>query len=649
MMICWAGMANACWGRVGSFLFGDSLPAGKAPVAMPDFHKCFRRLEANRTTYNLYNDSIFLIKDHDQWVSFFRRRALKNHQLFAANKVIISEVLDYFKQDRRQIPQEAYSSLLHGLHRLFAEDKMDPFLGNEFADILMDYYDSGLCPDSLNYRGVVDYYKGGFYWEMYNQGQDTTFLDKSYDYFRRPLFEDRYKSPSYIETSLIALENMTVTNWLVKKKQTIEEYMEYIAEMKALLDQPERPTRIISEEDYKTYENLLKHTEERLVRNVYLADTTVMEKHTADSLMRVLVKRNLSDPKLSDLSYSRTLLMQMKLGQLTAKQAVVKMDSIYNRMRMRFYQKRFTPSQLREVLMPFTNYFYINDEADISFAQKRKRVKRLAHDIVEIYHRRNDQQGNNNYVRYLNFYASYPRAIKYLTERERIHYLNELNVATQVTTYAHSKHVSMIAETLMKGILKYQPELLVGALGDADARQVRKHRKKYIEFIHDAGMYHDLGKNSIVTVVNNDYRPLTDKEFAIIKTHPQLGVEKLEVAPSLYKQYHDTTLGHHKWYNGKGGYPDSFDNTKSPVRIMIDIVTLSDCMQAATERIGRNYKGEKTFDTVMGEFRRDAGVRYNPDLVHLIDAHPDLASQLAELINDGWVEIYYDIYSRFIK
>ena len=125
-----------------------------------------------------------------------------------------------------------------------------------------------------------------------------------------------------------------------------------------------------------------------------------------------------------------------------------------------------------------------------------------------------------------------------------------------------------------------------------------------------------------------------------------MGMEYLDLAPSLQK-YKDTTLGHHKWYNGKGGYPDSFDNTKSPKRILIDIITLSDCLQAATERIGRNYKGDKNFDTVMEEFRRDAGVRYNPDLVNLIDEHPDLANKLSELIDDGWVEIYYNIYSQF--
>ncbi len=49
----------------------------------------------------------------------------------------------------------------------------------------------------------------------------------------------------------------------------------------------------------------------------------------------------------------------------------------------------------------------------------------------------------------------------------------------------------------------------------------------------------------------------------------------------------------------------------------------------------------------MAEFRKDAGVRYNPDLVTLIDKHPDLGKKLADLIEDGWIEIYYNIYSHY--
>ena len=207
----------------------------------------------------------------------------------------------------------------------------------------------------------------------------------------------------------------------------------------------------------------------------------------------------------------------------------------------------------------------------------------------------------------------------------------------------------MIARELMEGILEYQPELLKGALGKIRHGKVLLNSKKCLDFIYEAAFYHDIGKNGIISTVNNDYRPLTDEEYAIIKTHPALGAELLKIAPSLYEKYHDTTLGHHKWYNGKGGYPEDFDNTKSPKRILIDIITLSDCMQAATERIGRNYKEGKTFDMVMEEFRKGAGTKYNPDLVKFIDTHDDVAHDLAVLINDAWVDIYFNIYSKFMR
>lgn len=72
-------------------------------------------------------------------------------------------------------------------------------------------------------------------------------------------------------------------------------------------------------------------------------------------------------------------------------------------------------------------------------------------------------------------------------------------------------------------------------------------------------------------------------------------------------------------------------------------------MQAATERIGRNYKEGKTFDMVMEEFRKGAGTKYNPDLVKFIDTHDDVARDLAVLINDAWVDIYFNIYNKFMR
>lgn len=624
-------------------------PMRSDSTEIPDFEKCFRLLEENHRVYNQYNDSIFLFRDHVAWTNFFKRRALKNTQLFLANKEIISTVFDYFRQDREKIPTKAYRLLYDGLQFLYLEEKIDPFLGNDLCDILLDFYRSGRCPEQQNFAGWVDRIKGEFLYHIYTLGKDSDALKQSYMYLKRAINEDRYYSPNPKESWLLALENLTITNWLNYKMQTVEEYYAYVAEFRRLLQLPQT-FQLMSQKTYERLKQQAANADERLVRNVYLADTTIMEKQHADSLMQEIIARNLAKPHLSELSYSRTLMMQVLIGQFTAKEAMKSARKRYRQeFRKRIDNERFDHIELQNVLLPYVNFFYLNDLADVPFRRKRAAVKQMYEDIITIYHHRLDQQTDNSYVKYLNFFATYPRAIKYLKEEERIRYLNELNVATQVTTYAHSVNVAMIARELMEGILEYQPELLKGALGEIRHGKVLLNSKKCLDFIYEAAFYHDIGKNGIISTVNNDYRPLTDEEYAIIKTHPALGAELLKIAPSLYEKYHDTTLGHHKWYNGKGGYPEDFDNTKSPKRILIDIITLSDCMQAATEHIGRNYKEGKTFDMVMEEFRKGAGTKFNPDLVKFIDTHDDVAHDLAVLINDAWVDIYFNIYSKFMR
>lgn len=613
---------------------------------IPDFKRCFEILSKNRDIYNAYNDSIFLIKDHDQWVSFFRRRALKNHQLFATNKEAIRTITDYFKRDLSEIPVKAFSQLFVSFRQDFQhERKGDPFLALEICRIL-DLYNQNV-PDSLSFAAMSNLWMAYAYSQMWNLGKDSLALSNAYKYEMTMVGDSLSKFPYYEGYKLYALANLSQVNWLTQGLQTLDEYRDVHRQLKAYL-QNERLDSLFNPQTLKWAKNIAKMEDENLLRNVYLTDTTVLDKQVADSLMRNIVKRNLANKNLSEISYIRTLVLQVKLHQLTSKEAREMALRRYKLTRKKILNKRLDYQELATFIRPFYTFFYLNDMAEIPYAKKRKTVLGMCKDIELAYQSRMDNQMNTSYVRNLNLLTTYDRITKYLKPKERVYFLNTLNVATQVTTYAHSMHVAMIAETLMKGILKYQPELLVHSLGDYQISEVRRHKKRYIDFIHNAAMYHDLGKNSIISVVNNDYRPLTDDEFAIIKRHPEYGLQYLELSPDLAK-YHDTTLGHHRWYNGKGGYPTWFDNTQSPVRIMIDIVTLSDCMQAATERVGRNYKGEKNFETVMGEFRRDAGTRYNPDLVNFIDEHEDVATQLANLINEGWVDIYYDIYSKFIQ
>lgn len=57
-----------------------------------DFDGWFSTLVNNRKLYNRYNDSIFLIHDHDRWVEFFHTRAALNHDIYQSNKLCLDSL-----------------------------------------------------------------------------------------------------------------------------------------------------------------------------------------------------------------------------------------------------------------------------------------------------------------------------------------------------------------------------------------------------------------------------------------------------------------------------------------------------------------------------------------------------------------------------
>lgn len=337
------------------------------------------------------------------------------------------------------------------------------------------------------------------------------------------------------------------------------------------------------------------------------------------------------------------------MGEIRTSTALKEAEEIYETLiKPLTRQKVLGVNAFNSLMSHYTDLAFIVDTARVSANYKKEHVKMFCEDIIRMFRHRKDQQNFTQYNQTLENVSTDPRLIKYLNDKERIGFVMELNVATQVTTYAHSTHVARLAEAMMKAIIRHRRELLVGKLGISSKWQVRLHQRQLINFITRAALCHDIGKNSIVSVVNNDYRQLCDEERRIIRMHPRMGLKYLKISQKL-KYYHDTTLGHHKWYNGKGGYPSDFDNTKSPYRFMIDIITLCDCMQAATERIGRNYKQEKSFEKVMEELREGAGTRYNPDLVKLIDDIPELYKELERIAIYGWPDIYYEIYKNYMR
>ncbi len=612
--------------------------------------RLFGRLMRNRQIYNAYNDSISTIHDRQQWMGLFARRAEVFHNMYAENRSIINSMRRFTEADTAMsegVRTYAFESMFDVIKKSEQEQFGDPFFSLSMSRYLMRYYESGQCPDSLSHIAYVCNVLGEVYYNIAIMSGDTATMRHAYNSFLRAASGKYDNMPDGLRTRVVANQNLLFSQWMARGLCSPECFRRRAAVQDSLLHLP-AVREMFTASELKVLRNGVDANEERLTRNYYMADTTAATKPLRDSLMTVVVARNLADPNISARSMVHTLVMQVQLGQLQATEAFRKAMEVRQSGMAQMSDERITDTEFSQRTVPYLDYFYLNDVADFAPAEKHANALALWEDIVTLFHHRRDNQASNYFINNLTKFVFYNRAMRYLTDKEKIHYMDELMVAVQVPTYAHSVHVSKIAEAITSSVVRNRPDILVGVLDLKDEKAVRRARKEIMDFMRHAALYHDLGKNSISPVVTNDYRPLNDAEFGLIKLHPALGLRYLSVAPELAK-YHDTTLGHHKWYNGKGGYPADFDNTKSPIRPLIDILTISDCLQAATERLGRNYKKTNSLEALLAEFREDAGRRWNPEIVSLIEADSRLRAELADLVSNGWAEIYWKIYGEYFK
>ena len=621
--------------------------------SIPDFKFIFDKLSQNRITYNRYNDSIFSIHNHDEWLRFFMTRSQKNHKIYNENEKLLNSIADYFETDMADttketiLPDAAYDSLDKNFFHNYAYALTDPFITNRVTDILIRNFRKR---PERNYEFLrAMSWKGSSYYQIWKLNRDDETLKKAYDCIAYVADSAHCHTSEELGLYGYALQDLCLSAWTLHHIQPLKKLKERYEKLEVLARNHTADELEVPEKRRQLWINRIKDRDLEIVRGIYLTNPDLIEKKEGDALVKRVISQYPDTVGLSITSKLDLIVMKVRTGEIRTRTALREAEEIYETLiKPLTKQKVLGVGTFNSLMNHYTNLAFIVDTARVSANYKKEHVRMFCEDIIRMFRHRKDQQNSTQYNQTLELVSTNPRLIKYLNDKDRIGFVMELNVATQVTTYAHSTHVARLAEALMKGIIRHRKQLLVGKLGITSKWQVRLHQSQLIHFITRAALCHDIGKNSIVSVVNNDYRQLCDEERRIIRMHPRMGLKYLKISQKL-KYYHDTTLGHHKWYNGKGGYPSDFDNTKSPFRFMIDIITLCDCMQAATERVGRNYKQEKSFEKVMGELREGAGTRYNPDLVKLIDDIPELYNELERIAIYGWPDIYYEIYKNYMR
>lgn len=222
----------------------------------------------------------------------------------------------------------------------------------------------------------------------------------------------------------------------------------------------------------------------------------------------------------------------------------------------------------------------------------------------------------------------------------------KLIVVLHPPTYVHSCMVAKFSLCLARHLIETKPEIFVDFPGCQSREKVLENKDEILDYVYYAALYHDLGKLMILDTIAMYGRKLLDSEFNLLKTHPDNGARIAGKLPSM-KNYVDVIRGHHIWYDGSHGYPSDFCVRKSPYKTVIDIVMTADCLDAATDSVGRSYSKGKTLEDYKKELREGAGTRYAPYLVELFE-DPIVDSDLHYLLDEGRKELYRETF-RLLK
>ena len=130
-----------------------------------------------------------------------------------------------------------------------------------------------------------------------------------------------------------------------------------------------------------------------------------------------------------------------------------------------------------------------------------------------------------------------------------------------------------------------------------------------VEFVHRAGLAHDVGKIAIPEKVLRKTEPLTSDEMHLIRLHPIFGASMLSRLPGMDSLI-PVVLHHHERWDG-AGYPAGLSMTDIPKEARV--IGVADAFDAMTSY--RPYAEVMSADEALGEIRRCSGAQFEPSVV----------------------------------
>ncbi|MDQ2766585.1 MAG: HD domain-containing protein [Gemmatimonadota bacterium] len=153
------------------------------------------------------------------------------------------------------------------------------------------------------------------------------------------------------------------------------------------------------------------------------------------------------------------------------------------------------------------------------------------------------------------------------------------------------------------------------ALVLARAAGLDEHEQSTVERV---ALYHDIGKinAALFDIVHDDVK-LSEKERALIVTHPQLGADVIRPLNAFYPELYEGVLTHHERWDGSG-YPRGLRGLDIPLQARV--VAFADTFDVITH--GRRYARERSVAAARSAIQAGRGTQFDPELTDLFLSEP---------------------------
>lgn len=563
------------------------------------------------------NEDLFTNMDMDLWIQTLNKRAERLTLLYEKN----NELLELITKEINNVTGQDMDDAFQALYDLYLEGFDDAPLMISILKRMEEYY-----KETKNYeKMIVSYSIHAYESHEYISRLDPTIPINMEQYKAILDLKDHYKEverPRVRWNYFVAYFNIIVASEYLAGISPTEVY-DYLVEAEKLWQRSD-----VQELDGNNEEVISTVDEIRqgfLIYSERYPDLTpFLQEEIYRRAKEYVNKEDINKtPIVPFLAYSRC---RYERGEITKEELLASLESFFKPKMEHFFDIELDDQRITEAFeiigtimkcLPLkgdanVSYYYGAIKSFVRMIEAKTKVKRMTPYINTVI---------------ADFVVS---SLPFEDNKEEIEQsLFDNLIRRQAPTYIHSVMVMKIAET----IYEYMDKSLLPEMDNP------------LEFIQNGALLHDIGKSMITDIINMQRRKLSEEEFKGIRNHPAFGRDIIKGNP-LLEEYHDVILGHHKWYNGMGGYPDDFDNTKSKYKIIIDLITIADCLDAATDKFGRNYKRPKSVKDVLAEFEKGMGTIYSPYFTKLIKENSELEYKLEVLTQYKRPEYMYRAYIK---